>query len=108
MIGALLVGLVAGFIGRMLMPRDAFRHMKGPKSWLVSIVLGLAGAALGYAIFTLALGIGDDDMFDWGGIVGAIIGVMIVIPIAGWLWNRMQKSKAPKPPTTTTPAPPAT
>jgi uncharacterized membrane protein YeaQ/YmgE (transglycosylase-associated protein family) len=82
MIGALLLGLLAGVIGRALMPFDYFRHMRGPKSWGMSILLGLGGALLGYLIFTLGLGIGDDDIFDWGGIVGAIIGVLIVIPIA--------------------------
>ena len=66
MIGALLVGLVAGVIGRSLMPLDAFRHMSGPASWGVSILLGLGGALLGWLIFTLGLGIGDDDIFDWG------------------------------------------
>jgi uncharacterized membrane protein YeaQ/YmgE (transglycosylase-associated protein family) len=94
MIGALLLGLVAGAIGRVLMPRDAFRHMSGPKSWGVSILLGLAGAALGWAIFTAGLGIGDEDIFDWGGIVGAIIGVIILIPIVSWIIGRTQKRKA--------------
>jgi uncharacterized membrane protein YeaQ/YmgE (transglycosylase-associated protein family) len=89
MIGALLLGLVAGFIGRALVPNDAFSEMSGPKSWLVSIVLGLVGAALGYVIFTLGLGIGDDDAFDWGGIVSAIIGVIIVLLIATFVVRRM-------------------
>jgi uncharacterized membrane protein YeaQ/YmgE (transglycosylase-associated protein family) len=89
MIGALLLGLVAGFIGRALVPNDAFAEMSGPKSWLVSIVLGLVGAAVGYAIFTLGLGIGDDDAFDWGGIVSAIIGVIIVLLIATFVMRRM-------------------
>ena len=44
MIGALILGLVAGFIGRALVPNDAFADMSGPKSWGVSIVLGLVGA----------------------------------------------------------------
>lgn len=111
MIGALLLGLVAGAIGRMLMPRDAFRGMSGPKSWGVSILVGLAGAALGYVIFTLGLGIGDNDIFDWGGIVGAIIGVIILLPIVTWILRRAQKRKAEptaqppaatQPPTTST------
>jgi uncharacterized membrane protein YeaQ/YmgE (transglycosylase-associated protein family) len=92
MIGALLLGLIAGVIGRILMPRDAFRHMRGPKSWLVSLGLGIAGALVGYAIFTVGLGVGDTDVFDWGGVVGAIIGVMIVIPIANWIIRRSQRS----------------
>ena len=88
MIGALLVGLVAGVIGRTLMPHDTFRHMSGPASWGVSILLGLGGALLGWLIFTLGLGIGDDDIFDWGGILGSIIGVMILLPFVGWFLRR--------------------
>ena len=73
MIGALILGLVAGFIGKALMPG------KDPGGFLVTIAIGLAGAALGWVIFTLGLGIGDDDAFDLGGLVGAVIGVMILL-----------------------------
>ena len=81
MIGAIFLGLAAGIAGRMLTPGDVFRHMSGPKSWAVSLLLGLAGALLGYLIFTVGLGIGDDQVFDFGGIFGAIIGVIILLPI---------------------------
>jgi uncharacterized membrane protein YeaQ/YmgE (transglycosylase-associated protein family) len=84
-IGALILGLVAGAIGRALMPNDAFEHMSGASSWLVSIVLGLVGAFVGYLIFTSLLGIGDDDAFDLGGLLSAIIGVVIVLFIANML-----------------------
>ena len=84
MIGALILGLLAGAIGRALMPNDVFQTMSGASSWLLSLVLGLAGAFIGYLIFTKLLGIGDDDAFDLGGIVSAIIGVLILLPIAGW------------------------
>ena len=47
MIGALILGFVAGVIGRMLMPGDVFRHMSGPASWGTSLLIGLAGAAVG-------------------------------------------------------------
>src|SRR5262245_19795559 len=82
MVGAILLGLVVGIIGRLLTPKDVFRGYSGPVSWLISLVLGLLGALLGYVIFTLGLGIGDDDIFDWGGFVGALIGVVIVILVA--------------------------
>lgn len=88
MIGALLLGLVCGVLARMLVPGDAFRHMSGPKSWLVSVGLGLLGALLGYVIFTLGLGIGDDDIFDWGGLLSALIGTIIVVPVATWILRR--------------------
>ena len=73
MIGALILGLVAGFIGKALMPG------KDPGGFLATIGIGLAGSALGWAIFTLGLGIGDDDAFDLGGLIGAVIGVMILL-----------------------------
>ncbi|MCB1247356.1 MAG: GlsB/YeaQ/YmgE family stress response membrane protein [Acidimicrobiia bacterium] len=79
MIGAILLGLVAGAIARALVPNDAFSHMSGPLSWLVSIVLGLAGAWLGWWLFTGVFGIGDAEKFDFGGIVGAIVGAVIVV-----------------------------
>jgi uncharacterized membrane protein YeaQ/YmgE (transglycosylase-associated protein family) len=92
MIGALLLGLVAGTIGRMLVP-DMWSGLSGPKSWLFSLLLGLAGAALGYLIFTEWLGIGDTDMFDWGGIVGAVIGVIILLPFVGIVVRAMRLGK---------------
>ncbi len=88
MIGALLLGLVAGAIGRAIVPNDAFEGMHGPRSWLVSVILGLVGAALGWAIFTAGLGIGDTDVFDWGGILSALIGVVIVLLLVGFIARR--------------------
>jgi uncharacterized membrane protein YeaQ/YmgE (transglycosylase-associated protein family) len=87
-IGALILGILAGIIGRALMPGDPFEHMSGPRSWLVSIGLGLVGAAVGYLIFTVGLGIGDTDIFDLGGIISAIIGVVIVLGIASFVLRR--------------------
>jgi uncharacterized membrane protein YeaQ/YmgE (transglycosylase-associated protein family) len=90
MIGALILGLVAGFIGRALVPNDVLSGMeRGPKSWAASIVLGLVGAAVGYFIFTRGLGIGDDDAFDLGGLVSAIIGVVLVLLIAGLVMRQV-------------------
>lgn len=88
MIGAILLGLVAGFIGRALIPNDVFAGMHGPRSWLASIVLGLVGAIVGWVIFTAWLGIGDDDIFDFGGLLSALIGVIIVLLLAGFIARR--------------------
>ncbi len=91
MLGAILLGLFCGVIARMLIPGDAFRNMSGPLSWLVSLGLGLLGALVGYLIFTVLLNIGDDDIFDWGGVLSALIGTLIVVPIAGWILTRVRR-----------------
>ncbi|MCW2993185.1 MAG: hypothetical protein JWQ18_680 [Conexibacter sp.] len=89
MIGALILGLVAGFIGRALVPNDVFSGMdRGPRSWAVSVALGLVGALVGYFIFTRGLGIGDDDAFDLGGLLSAIIGVVLVLLLVGAVAKR--------------------
>ncbi len=87
MIGAVIVAFIAGAVARLITP-DMWSGMSGPKSWGLSILLGFAGAALGFLIFTVGLGIGDDDIFDFGGIIGAIIGVLILLPIVGWMARR--------------------
>lgn len=89
MIGALLLGLVAGFIGRALVPNDALEGLQGPASWLATIALGLVGAFVGWLIFTAGLGIGDTDIFDLGGLLSALIGVVIVLLVAGFVLRRM-------------------
>jgi uncharacterized membrane protein YeaQ/YmgE (transglycosylase-associated protein family) len=73
MIGAIILGIVAGFAGRFLMPG------KDPMGFFATVLLGLAGAVVGWLLFTDLLGIGDTHMFDLGGLVGAIIGVMILL-----------------------------
>ena len=75
MIGAIILGIVAGFLGRLLMPG------KDPMGFLATILLGLAGSVVGFLIFTELLGIGDNEVFDLGGLIGAIIGVMILLGI---------------------------
>ena len=75
MIGAIILGLLAGYIAKALMPGD------DPGGFFVTILLGLAGSLVGFFIFTELLGIGDSDMFDLGGLVGAIIGTMILLAI---------------------------
>jgi len=73
MIGAIVLGIVAGYIGRLLMPgRDKM-------GFIATVLLGIGGAVVGFLIFTELLNIGDDRMFDLGGLVGAVIGVMLLL-----------------------------
>jgi uncharacterized membrane protein YeaQ/YmgE (transglycosylase-associated protein family) len=94
-IGAILLGLFCGIVARILVPNDAFRHMSGPVSWLVSLGLGLLGALLGYLIFTVGLGIGDTDIFDWGGVLSALIGTVIVLLIFTFVMRRRARTSSP-------------
>lgn len=92
MIGALILGFLAGAIARLLMP-DVFSSMRGWRSWALSTVLGLGGAALGWVIFTKWLGIGDEDVFDLGGLLSAIIGTMIILAIASFILRRTGRAE---------------
>ena len=93
LIAALALGFVCGVIGRALVPNDAFEAMSGWRSWLVSTALGLIGALVGYLIFTELFGIGDDDKFDWGGILGAAIGAILVVAVASWALKKLAGSR---------------
>ena len=73
MVGAIVLGIVAGYLGRLLMPgRDKM-------GFIATILLGLGGSIVGFLVFTELLGVGDNKMFDLGGLIGAIIGVMILL-----------------------------
>lgn len=73
MIGAIILGLVAGYIAKALLPGD------DPGGFIVTILLGLAGSLIGFFLFTELLGIGDTQAFDLGGLIGAIIGTMLLL-----------------------------
>jgi uncharacterized membrane protein YeaQ/YmgE (transglycosylase-associated protein family) len=82
MIGAIILGIVAGFLGRLLMPG------KDPMGFFATILLGLAGSVVGFLIFTELFGIGDNNVFDLGGLIGAIIGVMILLGVYRFVVRR--------------------
>ena len=72
-ISAIVIGIIAGYLGRLLLPgRD-------PMGFVQTVVFGIVGALIGWAVFTYLLGIGDEDKFDLGGIIGAIVGTMLLL-----------------------------
>ncbi len=84
MIGALILGIVAGYLGRFLMPgRD-------PMGFIATTLLGIAGALVGFLVFTELLGIGDNEAFDLGGLVGAILGVMLLLFVYRMVMERRE------------------
>ena len=87
MIGAIILGIVAGYLGRFLMPG------KDPMGFIATTLLGLAGAVVGFLIFTELLGIGDTEAFDLGGLIGAVIGVMLLL----FAYRQFQEHRRPAP-----------
>ena len=75
LIAAIIIGIIAGYIGRALLPGP------DPMGFVGTVVVGVVGALVGWVIFTYLLGIGDKDKFDLGGIIGAILGTMLVLVI---------------------------
>ena len=73
LIAAIVIGIIAGYLGRALLPGP------DPMGFVATVVAGIAGALVGWVLFTYVLGIGDDDKFDLGGVIGAIIGTMLVL-----------------------------
>jgi len=84
LIAAIVIGIIAGYIGRALLPGP------DPMGFVQTVIVGIVGALVGWVIFTYLLGIGDKDKFDLGGIIGAIIGTMLVL-----IALRMVRGRAP-------------
>jgi uncharacterized membrane protein YeaQ/YmgE (transglycosylase-associated protein family) len=74
-IGAIILGIIAGYLARLLVPG------KQDIGFIMTVLLGLAGALVGYFLFTELFGIGDDDKFDLGGWLGAVVGAFILLLI---------------------------
>jgi uncharacterized membrane protein YeaQ/YmgE (transglycosylase-associated protein family) len=89
MIGAIILGILAGYIAKALMPGP------DPGGFFVTILLGLAGSLVGFFVFTELLGIGDTDIFDLGGLIGAIIGTMILLGVYRVVANRSEGPERP-------------
>jgi uncharacterized membrane protein YeaQ/YmgE (transglycosylase-associated protein family) len=91
-IGAVILGVLAGYLARALLPG------KQQMSFLMTVVLGIAGAVAGFYIFEGLFGWGDTDKFDLGGLPGAVIGAMILL----FLYERfVANSAAPTAPVAT-------
>ena len=71
LIAFLLVGLVAGFIARALVPGP------DPMGWLGTMVLGIVGSVVGGTLAALLFG--GTLALSAAGIIGSIIGAIIVL-----------------------------
>jgi uncharacterized membrane protein YeaQ/YmgE (transglycosylase-associated protein family) len=73
----LIVGLIAGFIARVLVPGP------DPMGWLGTMILGIVGSFVGGTLAALLFG-GTLDVSPTG-IVGSVIGAIVVLLI----WRAM-------------------
>ncbi len=70
----IVVGLIAGVIAKLLMPGN------DPGGWIITILLGIAGAVVGGWIMS-ALGFGGVTGFNIWSIVVAVVGAVILLAI---------------------------
>jgi uncharacterized membrane protein YeaQ/YmgE (transglycosylase-associated protein family) len=75
-LGALLIGVVAGCVGRLVLPRGG-----GGLGSIIPMLLGVGGSLFGFLLFTEVLGIGDNQLFDLAGLIGAASGAMILLAL---------------------------
>lgn len=73
----LLIGLIAGFVARALVPGP------DPMGWLGTMVLGIVGSLVGGTLAALVFG--GTLALSAAGIIGSIIGAIIVLLI----WRAM-------------------
>ena len=86
LIAAIVIGIIAGYLGRALLPGP------DPMGFVTTVVVGIVGALVGWVAFTYLLGIGDEDKFDLGGIIGAILGTMLVLVVLRAVRGRSRAS----------------
>jgi len=83
LIGQLIVGLIVGVIARLLLPgREAFPA--GALGWLLTAILGIAGAFIGTLIGGALWG-GENYAAGW---IMSILGVIVLLLIVRLLFGR--------------------
>ena len=80
-------GLFVGAIARLLLPNSA----KIGIVW--TILLGVAGSVVGGFIATGLLNIGDSDEFDFGSLLIAVGGSVLLLAVAGPFLRRAEKKR---------------
>lgn len=68
----IIIGLIAGAIAKAIHPGD------DPGGFIVTILIGIAGAVVGGWVFSL-LGYGKVDGFDIGSLFIAIVGAVLLL-----------------------------
>jgi uncharacterized membrane protein YeaQ/YmgE (transglycosylase-associated protein family) len=69
-LGAILIGLIVGAVAKLLMPG------KDPGGCILTIILGIAGAAFGTYLGKV---LGFYSLDDSAGFIGSVIGAMLIL-----------------------------
>ncbi len=73
-IGWIVLGLIAGAIAKVIMPGD------DPGGIIVTMIIGIVGAILGGFLAATLLDVGvNDEFFDLGTWIAAIVGALILL-----------------------------
>lgn len=83
-IAYIVIGLLGGAIAKAILPG---RQGGG---WLVTILLGIAGALLGGFLGGLIFNVSYSDIFSVSGLIFSVLGALLILVIYGF----MQKRKA--------------
>jgi uncharacterized membrane protein YeaQ/YmgE (transglycosylase-associated protein family) len=86
LIGFIIVGLIAGYVARALVPGP------DPMGVLGTLVLGVVGSFVGGFLFNLLLG-GDEGLLATSGLIGSIIGAIIALLIYRAMNNRSSSGR---------------
>lgn len=77
-------GLIAGAIAKLIMPGEQ------GGGWIVTIILGIIGAALGGWIGSMVFNVGVDG-FNIKSLIVAVVGALIVLAIYGFVAGRSHR-----------------
>ena len=81
----IILGLIAGAIAKLIMPGD------DPGGFIITILLGIAGALVGGFVAS-ALGFGSVSGFNFGSIVIAILGAILLLVVYRMIIGRRAKT----------------
>ncbi len=88
-IGWIVLGLIAGLIAKAIMPG------KDPGGFIVTAIIGIVGAILGGFLASALLDINvNDEFFNIGTWISAIIGALILLFIYRLVTGRKTRSRA--------------
>lgn len=82
LIGALIFGLIAGAVAKLLMPG------KDPGGCIVTSLIGVVGAMIGQSLGSFVFKLGPMDRWSFGNFILAVLGSVILLVIYRFITKR--------------------